>query len=619
MTAARSLWWTILALWIVTVLGHLAGAVLLPDQLWGMHLYRFVAPPVVIGGVLLAVVAGVLLFKDPGSLPSASVPRRFAPFLEAGAAAAAFVVFWAFRVRHLLLGDSYVLVQSVPAGASLHPREPLTAFLHESLYRALRHLPLLRAMPKPDAAWWTVALESALCGALFLIVAVRLAREIVRSTSGGASPALIALILMAQGYALLFFGYVENYTYLLLATGVYLLLSLRYSNGRGSLLAPAIALILAFWLHLSALALAPSFVVLAAWGLRCGDTRRKALRDLLVAAALLAVSLMIPSLLGSRLSGGAMVRSILREAWQGHRTGAGIPYMVSGRHVRDFCSEQFLVGPLGMLLLLPAAVMALVRGAWRKATPLFLLAAALPPLLGAWMASDPNLGYPRDWDVFAPLALTFTAAGLGLFLPSKLAESSARRGPDRWLRRALLCAVVLSLFHLVPWVALNASEERALERTQHLPMGYGRAQVVVGRYYLERKMYPLAESWFRKSLEEFPQNVNAYQLLGSMYAEQGAWEKAARAYELALRLRPDKLEFHDQRARALVRIGRYEEAEKDLRYVAEQMRDDANAWKALGIVLQQLGRSDSAQAAFDRADRYRESAGDSTAGPSPRP
>jgi hypothetical protein len=614
MTEARRFWWVILALWVLTVLGHLAGALLFPDQLWGSHLYRFVGPAVAIPGILLAVLAGALLFVTPAHLPSPPTPHRRTWMLEIATAGAAFVLFWTFRVRHLLLGDSYVVVNTLPQGGGLHPREPLTQFLHESVYRALQHLPAMHALPPSEVAWRGVALESAICGALLVLVASRLAREIARAGIDRAPAGLIALVLMTQGYTLLCFGYVENYTYPLLAIALYLFVALRHLNGRGSLLAPAATMILACGLHLSAVSLVPSLAVLAIRGLSASATRRRTLRDLIAAAVLLIALLLMPSLLGSRLSGGEMVRNILVEAWHGHRTGSGISYIFSGRHVRDFFNEQFLIGPLGMFLLLPAGVMAIASGVWRRATPLFLLTAAVVPLAGSWMASDPALGYPRDWDVFAPFALVFTTAGLGLFLIRGWGESDSgdtgrtgasdrigSKDPD--IRGFLLCAAVLSLFHLLPWVAVNASEARALERTKHLPMGYGRGQVVVGRYYLERKLYPDAKRWFEESLREYPRNVNAYQLLGSMYVEQGEWEKAAEAYERAIVLRPDKLEFHDECARTLVQLGRYREAEKHLRFVAVQLRHDPNAWRALGMVLQKLGQADSAQAAFDRADR----------------
>jgi tetratricopeptide (TPR) repeat protein len=602
MTGGRRFWWAILGLWILSVSAHVAGALWFPDQLWGSHLYRFATPAVVVLGVTLALLAGGLLFAGPAELPSLRLSRRHRPILEMAAAAAGLVVFWTFRVRHLLLGDSYIVVNTLPMGGGLHPREPLTIFLHQSVYRALRHLPAMSALPATEAAWRSVALESAACGAGFIFVVLHIAREIVRLGNGGASSVAVALVLAAQGYALLFFGYVENYTYLILAMAVYLLVALRYLRGRGHLLTPAVVLLVASWLHLSAVALVPSFMVLVIHGTRQRETRPKAIRDLLLAATFVLMSFAIPSLLGSQWNGLRMVQNIMGEAWRGHRTGSGLSYMFSGRHFRDFFSEQFLIGPLGMFLLLPAAVVAIARRTWKRSAPLYLLAAALVPLAGAWAASDPGLGYPRDWDIFAPWGLMFTAAGLGLFQVRQAGRETLGRAKEPAAVRALLCAGALSLFHLVPWVAVNTSQDRALERAKLVPMGYGRGQVVVGRYYLERKMYPDAKLWFEKSLREYPRNVNAYQLLGSMYLEQGSWADAASAYEGAIRCRPDRLDFHSQYAQALVRLGRYREAEKHLRYVAERLPDDPNAWEALGLVLQQLGDADSARAALDRAD-----------------
>ena len=77
------------------------------------------------------------------------------------------------------------------------------------------------------------------------------------------SLALAFALLVAQGYIQLFFGYVENYTFVLLVLAAYTLAALRALAGRAPLLLPGALLVLALALHLSAAVLGASFAVLA--------------------------------------------------------------------------------------------------------------------------------------------------------------------------------------------------------------------------------------------------------------------------------------------------------------------------------------------------------------------
>src|SRR6185436_10377018 len=124
---------------------------------------------------------------------------------------------------------------------------------------------------------------------LFVPIAWALAGELLpppgpdaklRDNGARATRVLVFTTLVAQGYLQLYFGYVENYTFLALALAAYALTALRALDGRAPLLAPAACLVLALALHLSAAVVVPSFIVLDACRLLSPRARVAALRDL---------------------------------------------------------------------------------------------------------------------------------------------------------------------------------------------------------------------------------------------------------------------------------------------------------------------------------------------------
>ena len=74
----------------------------------------------------------------------------------------------------------------------------------------------------------------------------------------------------------------------------------------------------------------------------------------------------------------------------------------------------------------------------------------------------------RNWDLLAPAGIVFTVAGLFLFIQSKPRASE--------MRSTLQIALLISVFHTVPWVLTNASFDRGLNRFSALPLSLGRVE-----------------------------------------------------------------------------------------------------------------------------------------------
>src|SRR5262249_53236697 len=158
-------------------------------------------------------------------------------------------------------------------------------------------------------------------------------------------------------------------------------------------------------------------------------------------------------------------------------------------------NDQYLMGPWAAGLLLPAAALAWPRravGEWRSSPVSFVLVVAASYFLASFLTVDPSLGYARDWDLFAPAGVAYTAAGLGLLMLA-VSSSAARE-------RLLLFFIATSAVHLATWVWLNHCEPRAMARFATLPLGLGRTELVLGNWYRREGQPQKAEEWLQRAV-----------------------------------------------------------------------------------------------------------------------
>lgn len=545
---------------------------------WGFHFYAFIPIPIAILNWAVLIVSAIVLlgrteldeaFGGAGNL----VGRRplVATLVVAVACTAAFFL---FRSQQTFLGDAYPLTVGLPGGEHFHPRQPLTMWIQQQIYQALGGLFRGQDIGDENVAFGTTAVGSVALGFVFVFIAVALGHLITRGhTKSRLAPGLVALLLVGQGYALLFFGYVENYTFYMVFIGLYLLTALLYLQGRITLQVPVVVFFVSMALHLSTMGLLPSLLFLVAWGLVKPERRADAALGLVAAFA----CAFLLNWIFSRMSPGFTlwkgiydITDIARSSQGG---GHGISYMFSPKHFRDFFNEHFLIGPVAAFFLLPALLYTVfARRAW-NATAIFLTVAATSYLAGSWMMSEPLLGYARDWDLFAPAAVCYTAAG-AYFVVMQTGESPR-------VANLLAFAVVFSFVQLAPFVRITHSEMLSLERFKYLPLGYGRTEVVVGNWYMRHGDDTQAETWLKRALEVHPYNANAYGFLGTMYSRQGKKDLAVVAFQNAVKLRPDKPAFHNNLARDLIDAGRHREALVELDWLIKREPNRVGYWRAL--------------------------------------
>jgi hypothetical protein len=463
---SRRLLWALRLLCLAVIALSLAAPLLTEKAAWGM--WPMTTLPSTVRWVLALAAGALVLFGDrlqaPGWLDRLHLGS---PWTSFGLAAVCAIPFYLLRVQHLRWGDAKVLVQAIP-----HPdfrltyvwQAPLDVFIHAKGW-ALGNA--LFGWPDPRPVYWIL---STAAGVAFVWVLLRLAQWLGTSRS---ERVLIVGLVITLGTMELFFGYIENYTFMTLGVLIYIWMVLRAIRGQTSLAWAAVALALTNAFHPSTIILTPSLLYAGFLAVRAGQqpapgadespgqvsTRYPrtawgavvsiAIPYLLVFAGLVALMTSgehgIDALLGADAPGGGDRRWFVplfdTTTKFEHYT------MFSLGHLQDVVNEQLLVAPV----ILPSLILVALL-AWRRLPlgdpTLRLLALMAACYLLLSLTWNPDYGGQRDWDLFAPAAVP-AAILLGYALPRALVEARALSGAG-W---ALVAA---QGFHLVAWIYQNS-------------------------------------------------------------------------------------------------------------------------------------------------------------------
>ncbi len=204
---------------------------------------------------------------------------------------------------------------------------------------------------------------------------------------------------------------------------------------------------------------------------------------------------------------------------------------LSARHWANVWSQFNLVGPLSLPWLAAVLVVLAATGRARDVRIAFLLVGTVALLAPRFVIGEGALGAARDWDIFAAPALVVPVTGLVLL--------TGVLDPVR-SRRVVLALLAASLFHTVPWIALNVDVERTMARIARLPLSYGRGETMIGTYYSESG-------------------------LGLALARQNRLPEAVGPMVAAVRLRPGVIPYKDDLITLFVALERWDDADAVLR------------------------------------------------------
>lgn len=348
-------------------------------------------------------------------------------------------------------GDSDEFDRKIPIGAIWRERELLDFYLKSKLWLLLRGW-----LPRPSQVY---ALVACISGAVYVAGAWLLGKTMGRTRGEGW---VLVLALLAIGNVLLFFGYVESYNLVQLASLFVIWSCWEYTRGRLPFGTVGFFATIAPLLHGSALWWGP--MVVAALFLRNrqlppGTRLKAAMSDLLQGVGVgLAVVLVMASIMiidgydyerlqtGLSEMGGLDGRTLLPL----FETGS--PYerytFLSVPHLGAVLQEQMLTAPMALLTI--TLVFALCwQGTRRLVRSVPSLAALLAGAAGVLFYSiswNPDLGPRDDWDLLSLPALPLTLVAIYLLL---------QLPPGRWRRVAITAYLSVSGLHAAAWVLLH--------------------------------------------------------------------------------------------------------------------------------------------------------------------
>jgi len=589
------------------------AASFLPDKrVWGVNHLAFYPWPLRVAA--LAVMALAFLPRAVGvvsrffdRLASAlSGCRRLLRALVVSIAA--LVLFIVFASATELLGDGLYTANNIERAAKVDrevfvkvlknpdPIYPGTEMLNLALSRTA-----LSTLGVPPLR--SVRVMNALLGAILVFVITVGARR-----SGSTTPrndvSLVTLVFLSGGIQI-FFGYIEAYAPLLFFTGLYVWAAHRTLARGARLWGPVICAAAATAMHLLALLLLPSLVLLVLW---VSLGRRLSNRFLAWAGILGAATVALPFLAVDVLGLERFFLPLMGDTYA----------VLSLPHLADVANEMFLLFP-GVVVLGVVTAMVLVEtfGPTRSGEgggildalsrvdskkPLlpprlfFASLLAIPSMLFLFFFK-PELGVARDWDLFAITGvgpLMIVAAVLG----SVDAESSAGRMTKRFVPPVLVMTAVLT----AAWVGINADPRRAAARFESI-LSYdtaraGYAYESLAALYKDRGDMTGEIRALEKAVDASP-NPRYLFTLGLRYYHIGEKDKAVATLDRCLRMRPKHERARQSLVQMLFFMERYEEL---VRVCAEGSRIDPKLGDYpffMGKAFAELGRVAEAREAFE--------------------
>ncbi len=475
-TQKRERWRATVALVGCGLIYGLAG--LLPDRrLWGFNHLAFL-PTIawlLFGIVLIAAVVAV--WRLPDSQPDYRRGLRIPEgILIAGILFGWIVLTWVARGSTQLLGDGYLRIDEIER-------------LRPGTYGIQEFLPgLLAALLHQNAlAGWSVSGRDALAivgvfsGAVLLLGAFPLWPRVIDGDSNerGSYARVSALWLLAGGSSVLFFGYAESYALSWALLSLFTLSLVGHRHRRLGWGWPVALWAVAIWSHLAALAWAPALI----WEAGRADVpgRRRYLPVAVSVCVVVAVTLALWYLKPNRDQLG--FGQHLLPLW-------GARYsVIDWRHLADILNEIVLLAPIGFLLLWPED---------RSGGSCVGMADVLlfTPTVAAFLLFNPELSFPRDWDLFA-----LFSAPVVTFLAVVIARRRWAWSMPRRLATLAVGAATLGL-----WVWVNADAGASVTRFSNLleldprsrKVGTGRE--VLARYWREMGRWDLAADELGRAL-----------------------------------------------------------------------------------------------------------------------
>ena len=128
------------------------------------------------------------------------------------------------------------------------------------------------------------------------------------------------------------------------------------------------------------------------------------------------------------------------------------------------------------------------------------------------------------------------------------------------------------------------------------------ARLILSNIEIQSDNMEAAEEWLEKVLDEFPEDIGAMNDLGYLWSDQGKHlQRSLRMVTAAAEAEPDNVAYRDSVGWAYYRLGKFDQAIKELEVAASGDIPDGVMYDHLGDAYQAGGRTDDAITAWQKA------------------
>ncbi len=572
------------------VLLHLVGALFSSYGSWGFNHWGLFPMP----AALTVLAAAVVLMLPPasalvGRLVSGFVRHILRPLIGTDqvrlvvvVSLCLFALFFIFRSRAHVYGDGFFILGAASSSGELK--------LFGQLYLQVLSMVLDHySVPAMGALFGlapeiTLAIVNCVGGVVCVWGLYQLSH---RLAADPASRWLIFIGSLSSGAVVLFFGYIEHYTWPTAMAVWCLYFTIGYAQDRrGAGWAVLFGVIAAAFHMVAVTYLAVALLVIAGEGFRSRQ------RPFGVPTKYLAGG----SIIGSVIMAGVFQFTSLPKVFVPLWAVEGNPYWVlSPAHLVDTLNLVALLAPIGGLVLLATSF----RGAGRL-PPVSIegkilgLLAEFTFLGSFWIL--PHLGAVRDWDLLSFFGFPFTL--WGLYRLTRIMGGASQTN------RLLVPAAVVLFVHIFPNVAEKTELDTAALRLDRLLWVSPQYQVtydnalraeVWGTNLRDAVGKPqLAAKYFRRRLAADSTSETAWFCIGDMFAQHGLYDSAAAYLRRLAHLDTDNIGYALRLAAVEAELGNYEVAARLAQVCAAREPGNIRAQFLAGTLLEAVGDTDRA-------------------------
>ncbi|MGB2698425.1 MAG: tetratricopeptide repeat protein, partial [Candidatus Zixiibacteriota bacterium] len=492
-----------------------------------------------------------------------------------------FFLFWIFRTRTHFLGDSYQII------GNLENREFFVkwaelgeGFFHLYLYKLLNPIFDINAETLYE-------LSSCFLGAIFVFLVLLMVDFLGEDKW---EKLFLFLFIAFMGSIQLFCGYAEHYSLSYTLIFGFIFFSVKYLKGKGNPFFPLLLFVLAAFSHISAFYILPSVFLLYLLGYQ--KEKKSSFFEKIEVWALLYLVLIALLIFLHMKRYSWTVGNKFVPLLKGDYYAPGYS-LFSLPHILDILNQQLLISPVGLMLLI--CIYACSKTFSLKDKSVLFLSSVFLLGLGFNFIMYPGLGMSRDWDMFSSTGIGYTILAGYLFL-----KVLRKRIDFRYLGSVL---IITTFFCTVPWVVLNTSEQKGVERIRNLldldPKKSRNGHYALAVYFGNKGLFGQVEKENQAQARKFPATFLVKQ--GFEFLNTNQIEKAFETGKKALDMDPDLADAHRLLGNLHDLGGVYDSAETEFKSAIRLEPGDPNMYAALGTHFLITERADSALHYYGKA------------------